>query len=120
MGCWLLMFGEAALSKNLQVSFNGGTVWLLMPFVSYFLFVSILQINIKNIELMKRLGDYSTLIYLSHCFIIRSLKVIYSIMGIQVHSTLHFCFVLFLMFIFAFSIRYLVQNKKIALFKVLY
>ena len=71
-------------------------------------------------EFYTRLRNYSTLIYLSHCFIIRTIMLIAGIFDISLPYTVLFIITLALALLFSQMVYYLVTNKNVRALKILY
>ena len=74
------MIVEVILIKEYGLNRDGVANVVMLPVVAYFLFNLILKLNITgDAKIYRKLRDYSTLIYLSHCYFIRSIKFFISI-----------------------------------------
>ena len=106
-----IVIRKAGMSK----SFNQ----CMLPVCVYTLFIMILCIECKG-EFYTRLRNYSTLIYLSHCFIIRTIMLIAGIFDISLPYTVLFIITLALALLFSQMVYYLVTNKNVRALKILY
>lgn len=119
---FILVIIEAFIIYNAKYNYNGVCVLLTMPITIYMLFNIILKINFPtciNVNLIK-LRDYSTLIYLSHCVIIRLLLIICGVLSIQLYYVVKFVITLTVSLLFAMIVRYLDRERNIKFFKLLY
>lgn len=114
-----LLFAESYIVNVSNLNKSGVCNNFLLPVVIFFMFKLILSIKIEGKESMfKTFRDFSTLIYLSHCFIIRTIKLLASITDITLSHTVLFIITLLLSSVFAASIREL--SKKYAWCRLLY
>lgn len=116
----LLIFESNFINKS-GLNFNGVCNNIMLPVTVFFMFRVILNINVKGDErIYRKLRDYSTIIYLSHCIIIRCIKLVLGIVDISLPYSLLFAVTLTLSFMFAIFVRYMNVVKKINLFMLLY
>lgn len=116
-----LMVIECHIINKMGLNREGAANIVVLPGAIFFMFRLILSIKIDGKEeVFRKLRDYSTLIYLSHCFIIRSIKMLIGIAKMEISYVLLFAITLLLSFIFAACVRYMSDNKKTALVKLLY
>lgn len=116
-----LMVIESFVINKTGLSRAGVANNIMLPGAVFFMFKLILGINIDGKEdNFRKVRDYSTLIYLSHCFIIRSIKLLTGIVGINISYIFLFIITLLLAFIFAVCIRNMSAQKRFAWVKLLY
>ncbi len=116
----ILLIAEVFLVYRLKMNKEGVCNLLLLPFVSMSLFFTIFNIKFSaRNETCHKLRDYSTLIYVSHGFIIRILNILLAILNIELSYTGLFIIVLLLALTFAIFIR-ITKNKNCKVFRVLY
>ena len=116
---FLLLCIESYMINKCGFNLAGVCNNILLPATTFFMFRLILSIKIEGKEeLFRALRDYSTIIYLCHCFIIRSIKMVLGIVGLSLPHTLLFVITLTLSCIFAVCLRGM--SKKYAWCKLLY
>lgn len=92
---------------------------IILPATVFFMFRLILNIKINgNENVFRTFRDYSTIIYLCHCFIIRSIKVVVGALHISIPYTLLFVITLALSCTFAACLKGM--SKKYNWCKLLY
>ena len=91
-----------------------------LPIVTFTAFMCILNIKFTEEKDFSKLRDYSTLIYLCHCIIIRFEKMIFAAFKINVGSIILFLITFVLSFVFSSVIVYLVKQKNMKILKILY
>ena len=114
-----LLVAEAVLIRKCALNYNDVCNLFTMPIFIYFLFCGILSITCKGNKYI-HLRNYSTLIYLSHTFIIRCLKLLLGVIKVNLPYTIMFLMVLILSLGFAVTIDYLARVKKFGWCKLLY
>lgn len=118
---FLILIGEAVCVYIVKYNKNGVCELFTLPIASTLLFLTVLGLNLSNNEnTYKKLRDYSTLIYLIHCFVIRLLKILFAVVKISVPNVLLFVITLVLSLAFAIVVRYLSKEKQKKLFRFLY
>lgn len=118
--CFIVLVIEAVFINKMGYNKDGICNLITLPLVIYYLFKVILSIDLKDKKIYSKLRDYSTLIYLSHCFIIRVLKLSFAALNINSSNTLLFVVTFILALIFAIAVRYLSREKNLSFFKLLY
>ena len=116
----ICMSVEAWTLRRSNTAYGDSTVMFFMPFASAFLFLLILNIQLRDRKIFFRLRDDSTLIYLVHCIVIRCTIVAKAVFNFQTHSMIHFLFVLVISIAIAEIVRYLVNSKKAEWLKIIY
>lgn len=115
-----LVIVEAYIIKTAGLNRNGVCNLISAPIATYFLFRLILSLNIKgNADRYKYLRECSTLIYLIHCIIIRSIKMVFGIMDISINGIILFALVLSTSIVFAIVVRYFAEKRKFKFLKLL-
>ena len=103
---------EAIVVKYFKMGFDGGAYLFSLPVSAYCLFMLILNIDMKPSKKLEICRDYSTLIYLSHCFIIRLIKMISAVLGINMPGIALFFVNLVFSSVFAVAVRYFAKEKE--------
>lgn len=117
----VIVIVEAYIIKTAGFNRNGVCHLISLPFATYFLFRLILSLDVKgNADRYKYLRVCSTLIYLSHCIIIRNVKMVFSIIDINVSGIILFILALIISLAFAIIVRYFAEERKLKIFKLLY
>lgn len=116
----LLLIIEAVIINKMGYNKDGICNLITLPFVVYYLFKIILSIELKEKKVYGKLRDYSTLIYLSHCYIIRVLKLFFAVVNIDISRTILFVITYILSLSFAIIVRYFAKEKNLKFFKLLY
>lgn len=118
---FILLIGETVVVFLLDYNINGVCELFTLPIASTLLFLTVANLDLhRNENIYKKLRDYSTLIYLSHCYVIRLLKMVFAIVKISVPNVLLFIITLVLSLFFAMVVRYFSKEKQIKLFRILY
>lgn len=118
---FIAMVVEAILVYEYKTSYFDKFGSLSLPIVSVILFVIVKNISLNgNDNVYLRLRDYSTLIYLSHCLILRSLNIIFGVMRLTINYVLLFIVTMFFSLLYSELIRYLGKKKQIKFFKLFY
>ncbi len=117
---FVTIIGEAILINKLAYNRAGECNLIALPIAAYYLIKVILSIDLRDNKIYAYLRDYSTLIYLSHCFIIRTLKLSFEVININVGNIGLFIITVVLSLIFASSIRYFAKEKNWKFFRLLY
>ena len=116
-----LMIVECHLINEFGFNRNGVANIIMLPAAVFVMFRLILNIRVSGREdVFRRLRDYSTLMYLSHCFIIRSIKLVAGIFDVNISYVVLFIITLMLSLAFAAIVRYLSTNKKCTWIKLIY
>lgn len=110
---------EAVLIRSCALNRDNVCELITMPIFIYFLFCGILSIKCKGDKYIY-LRNYSTLIYLVHTFIIRSLKLLLGVIKVNLPYTIMFLTVLTLSLGFAVIIDYMARVKKFGWCRLLY
>ena len=84
--CFILMIFEANIIRTNPMNYGGSIELIKVPITSYFLFQLIISIRLEEKKIFLKLRNMSTLIYLSHCWIIRLIKMFYAIAKINISS----------------------------------
>lgn len=108
---FILMIFEAVIIQTNPMSYGGSFELITVPIASFFLFKLIMAIKLEDKKIFIIMRNMSVLIYLSHCWIIRFLKMIYAIMNINTNSVVLFfetlaLSILFSVFVISFSKKY--------------
>ena len=118
---FIAMFLEVILVYKLGYNRNGVCELFLLPIVSLFLFLTVLNIDLRgNDEKYKKMRDYSVLIYVGHCYVLRILGIIYGIFEISLPNTVNFVVALGITMTFAVLVRFLTKDKNVRILKNLY
>lgn len=115
-----ILVAEAFIIDKMGYNRGGECNLLTLPFVIWYFFKIVLSIDLKDNKIYGRLRDYSTLIYLSHCFIIRALKMVFAIGNINISYIVLFVLTFILALMFANIVRYFAKEKNLKFFKLLY
>ena len=117
---FVVMILETVMLKNLEMGYGNLTTQLFLPITSYYLFNLILSIKLKDRPIYSNFREMSILLYLSHCFIIRSINMLYAILGHTKGSGINlFMETLVVATAFSYMVMKLSKNKMKWL-KVLY
>ncbi len=118
---FIAMFLEVILVYKLGYNRNGVCELFSLPIVSLFLFLTVLNIDLRgNDEKYKKMRDYSVLIYVGHCYVLRILGIIYGIFEISLPNTVNFVVALGITMTFAVLVRFLTKDKNVRILKNLY
>lgn len=116
-----LVVVEAYIVKQGEFNRDGVCNLLSIPVTSYFLFEIILSIKVQgNTEKYRYLRECSALIYLSHCVIIRTVKMAFAIVDVNIRGVFLFAITFGLSFVFSNIVIYLVKKRKIKFLKLFY
>ncbi len=116
-----VLIGEVILVYSLKWNKDGVCKLFTLPIVSVFLFLTILQVSV-NLDSTRcvLLRDFSTLIYVSHGIIIRSVTIFGNIINVDFLYSVLFVLTILLAISFAIVVRYFTKNKNLKILKVLY
>lgn len=101
-----LVIVECYAINKIGLNRNGVANIITLPAAVFFMFRLILNIKVNGNEMFfRKLRDYSTLIYLSHCFIIRSIKLFTGIIKVNISYAVLFIITMALSMLFAMCVR---------------
>ncbi len=103
---------EAYYIRRFGYNYQGVVECVFVPLCALFLFRLAEHLPLQPRPIYKTLRTYSTLIYLSHCFIIRTLKMICGILDYSVNPIVLFFATTALSLLFSFCVQRLSASKK--------
>lgn len=104
---------EAYFVNRFSSNIHGSVVLLTIPVAIYFLFQVILNIKLTESKKYKVLRELSTIIYLSHCWIIRALKMVAAFLKLDISSIMLFFATVSLTMVFSIiMLKFIVPKYK--------
>lgn len=116
----MLLILEVYLMKQFPSSYCGNTVCVMVPFVSFYLFKLVLSIKVRESIHLLRMRKMSSLIYLSHCYIIRCIRLTTSIFRVDIGLITIFTVTLAVSIMFSYLAVRLTENKSRHILTLLY
>lgn len=117
---FFVLVAEVLVINKMGYNRGGECNLISLPIAIWYLFKVVLSITLNNKRVYAKLRDYSTLIYLSHCFIIRTLKLMFAVIDINIGNIVLFILTFVLAFVFAVIVRYFAKERGLKFFKLLY